>query len=82
MQRTFSFKLHWVSPNICVPLFYDMNEVNFTTRTLLGEPRETLYYFIRIVGMLPKSHDHDQNFINHQASPAQNIPVPMHTSRH
>ncbi|NXV92672.1 TNR6 factor, partial [Calonectris borealis] len=31
-----------------MPLFYDINEVNFTMRTLLGEVRETLYYFFRI----------------------------------
>ncbi|KFW60981.1 Tumor necrosis factor receptor superfamily member 6, partial [Pygoscelis adeliae] len=34
--------------SMCMPLFCDINEVNFTMRTLLGEVRETLYYFFRI----------------------------------
>ncbi|KFP18660.1 Tumor necrosis factor receptor superfamily member 6, partial [Egretta garzetta] len=42
------FKLQWDCPSMYMPLFHDINEVNFTMRTLLGEARETLYYFSRI----------------------------------
>lgn len=46
MQRTF-FHLNCTGSPQCVPLFYDMNEVNFTTRILLGKVRETLYLLLQ-----------------------------------
>lgn len=43
-ERNFvPFKLHWDSPSMRVCLFYDINKVNFTMKTLWGEVRDTLY---------------------------------------